>query len=225
MKVNLNEIDRIDDLTEENISYFEHLPHDVFVYLILVSNVDGADLINLCDSSDAVYDKCRYRNDELFMKVLEQKYQIIPKDIYVDPEDVLRLIDTSIWDSKVSKVTQTDGNIDLIVPNKVLEAFLKELGKADRLNMNANLIYTAVSNNNVGLLLLPSAKNPNTFVLQGRNSFSFENDAIDNKIQVFAKLPPSFRGRPGRERKITRYLVNGILMTKAQKDGLINLLH
>lgn len=41
-----------------NITYLEKLPYDVFINLILTGNIEGLDLIHLCNSSPLINEKC-----------------------------------------------------------------------------------------------------------------------------------------------------------------------
>lgn len=52
------EINQILEEKRKEITYLENLPYNVFVNLVLVGQINGRDLVNFCNSSPLINDKC-----------------------------------------------------------------------------------------------------------------------------------------------------------------------
>lgn len=64
---------------------FDNIPSDVIQYMIEKGEIKGKDLINFCVSNKKLNYVCNKNNQEIFRKLLTEKYPNIPKKFWPDP--------------------------------------------------------------------------------------------------------------------------------------------
>ena len=58
------------------VKYFEAMPYDLFMYMLMQNNVRGRHLISLCSTNRYIYDKCNYNDYRVFRNLLKAEYGI-----------------------------------------------------------------------------------------------------------------------------------------------------